>query len=59
MTKKKIMLDSGAILIACFIVFAIVSVVVIAIKDTTVRTECIKAGGNMEFGECRMCQESH
>lgn len=35
-------------------IFVIVSIVAITVKDATVRQDCIKAGGNMEYGECRL-----
>lgn len=60
MSKKHIYDDWEPIEICGFLfmifmfAFVIISIVAVTIKDTTIRQDCIKAGGNMEHGECRL-----
>ena len=44
----------GFLFMIFMFIFVIVAIIAIAIKDTTIRQECIRAGGNMEYGECRL-----
>lgn len=45
-----------AILVLLFTMM-LLAIVGLTIRDTIIKTECIRAGGNMEFGECRLPQQ--